>query len=197
MRLMPSSTWTWSGMQDSNLRPHDPQSCALPGCANARNSWCRRRDSNTRPTVYETVALPAELRRRNELTWCRRRGSNTRPAVYKTAALPTELRRPAVFQRASGGPCTHGAGLPPSCRGPRASGAETSRLPRRPVVRRSSVRPAGPDPDAARPALRGAPPRTSMPARERMSRTGGSLPVRRGRGDWRTLKDSNPQPADP
>lgn len=27
---------TKSGIQDLNLRPHDPQSCALPNCANTR-----------------------------------------------------------------------------------------------------------------------------------------------------------------
>lgn len=26
----------WSGQQDSNLRPHAPQACTLPGCAMPR-----------------------------------------------------------------------------------------------------------------------------------------------------------------
>jgi hypothetical protein len=28
-----------SGEQDSNLRPHAPQTCALPGCATARKNF--------------------------------------------------------------------------------------------------------------------------------------------------------------
>ena len=28
----------WSGQQDSNLRPHAPQACTLPGCAMPRTA---------------------------------------------------------------------------------------------------------------------------------------------------------------
>ncbi len=31
-------SFNWSGREDLNLRPHDPQSCALPGCATPRPS---------------------------------------------------------------------------------------------------------------------------------------------------------------
>ena len=51
----------WSGREDLNLRPPEPHSGALPGCATARNGWQARQDLNLQPAVLETAALPIEL----------------------------------------------------------------------------------------------------------------------------------------
>ncbi len=39
-----------SGRQDSNLRPHDPQPCTLPGCATSRTlyEFIKTGDANIR-----------------------------------------------------------------------------------------------------------------------------------------------------
>ena len=57
-------SFSWSGGQDSNLRPLDPQSSALPNCATTRYanekvlSWSGGQDSNLRPLDPQSSALP-------------------------------------------------------------------------------------------------------------------------------------------
>ena len=58
---------TWWRMMDSNHRTRtgtDLQSAAFGHFANPPR-WCRRKESNPRPTDYKSAALPTELHRRN------------------------------------------------------------------------------------------------------------------------------------
>src|SRR5207302_9063452 len=64
------SALNWSGREDLNLRPHDPQSCALPGCATPRPSgalsqtWHGRSRREQPPQRLQTLAHAPERRRR-------------------------------------------------------------------------------------------------------------------------------------
>ena len=51
--------------------------------------WCRREESNLRPTDYKSVALPAELQR--HIKWWTLLGSNQRPFPCEGNTLPAEL----------------------------------------------------------------------------------------------------------
>ena len=46
--------------------------------------WCRQRESNSRPTDYKSVALPAELCRRHRLGGANSMGSNSVLQPLKT-----------------------------------------------------------------------------------------------------------------
>ena len=104
-----SRNWCW--LQESNSRPDDYKSTALPAELNQRN-WWRHTGSNRRPTACKAVALPTELcpqnfynmvpnhARRIQLStghqkpsniWCEMTGSNCRHSACKTDALPAEL----------------------------------------------------------------------------------------------------------
>ena len=61
-----------------------------------RSDWSRRRDSNPRPSDYKSDALPTELRRRSKPlivpnSWSGRRGSNSQHSAWKADTLPIEL----------------------------------------------------------------------------------------------------------
>ena len=47
----------WSGRQDSNLRPHGPKPCALPGCATPRDFLIDKDLVNQRPNFISEILL--------------------------------------------------------------------------------------------------------------------------------------------
>ena len=54
--------------------------------------WCRLPESNWRPTDYKSVALPTELSRLHQISkWCPEAESNHRHEDFQSSALPTEL----------------------------------------------------------------------------------------------------------
>ena len=55
------------GLEPPHLAAPEPKSGASTNFA-ILALWCRLRDSNSRPTDYKSVALPAELKRRYLLT---------------------------------------------------------------------------------------------------------------------------------
>src|SRR5436190_8943571 len=59
----PIAQGDWSGRQDSNLRPHGPKPCALPGCATPRYFYAKRfQASNFTGEYYEGQAKSRKYR---------------------------------------------------------------------------------------------------------------------------------------
>src|SRR5690242_1091503 len=52
----------WSGWPDSNRRPPDPQSGALPGCATSRTSWTTGLGFGLRAPDLTAASSPASSR---------------------------------------------------------------------------------------------------------------------------------------
>lgn len=59
--------------------------------------WSWRQDSNPRPSDYKSLALPTELRQLT-IFWSGKRGSNPQPTAWKAVALPIELFPHCFFQ---------------------------------------------------------------------------------------------------
>ena len=61
MRFPFSPTKKWSWQLDSNQRPADYKSAALPTELRQHSIWSGKRDSNPQPTAWKAVALAIEL----------------------------------------------------------------------------------------------------------------------------------------
>lgn len=85
---------SWGDQRDSNPRPPDPQSGALPTeLWSPRKNGAPGRTRTCSPRIRNPMLYPVELRA-HQKRWSGRRDSNPQPSAWKADALPVELHPP-------------------------------------------------------------------------------------------------------